>query len=53
MFFISGDTIVKIDRLPGESNKIFFKKGYYVVSKGVSSETELKKAVAEFNLVNY
>ena len=26
MFFVSGD-IVKIDRLPGESNKIFYKKG--------------------------
>ena len=52
MFFVSGDTIVKIDRLPGESNKIFFKKGFYVAGKGVSSDTELKKAVAEFNLVN-
>ena len=51
MFFY-GDTNVKIDRLPGESNKIFFKKGFYVAGKGVSSDVELKKAVAEFNLVN-
>ena len=53
MFFVSGDTIVKIDRLPGESNKIFYKKGFQVAGKGVSNEVELKKAVAEFNLVNY
>tara|TARA_B100001093_G_C26498853_1_gene872350 strand:- start:14 stop:175 length:162 start_codon:yes stop_codon:yes gene_type:complete len=53
MFFVCGDTIVKIDRLPGESNKIFYKKGFQVAGKGVSSDAELKKAVAEFNLVNY
>ena len=52
MFFFSSDTIVKIDRLPGESNKIFFKKGFYVAGKGVSSDAELKKAVAEFNCSN-
>lgn len=52
MFFVSGGTIVKIDRLPGESNKIFYKKGLYVAGQGVSSDAELKKAVAEFNLAN-
>lgn len=52
MFFVSGDTIVKIDRLPGESNKIFYKKGLYVAGQGVSSDAALKKAVAEFNLAN-
>ena len=52
MFFVSGDTIVKIVRLPGESNKIFYKNGFHVAGKGVSSDAELKKAIAEFNCSN-
>ena len=48
MFFISDDTIVKIDRISGESNKAFFKRGYYVASLGVTSDTELKMEMTKF-----
>tara|TARA_B100001093_G_scaffold514989_1_gene590284 strand:- start:103 stop:264 length:162 start_codon:yes stop_codon:yes gene_type:complete len=52
MFFVGENKIVKIDRLPGESNKTFFKKGYYVANYGVTNDTELKKVVAQFNLLS-
>jgi len=52
MFFVGNGVIVKIDRLPGESNKSFFKKGYYIVNKDVCSDAELKKAIVEYNNVN-
>tara|TARA_Y100000389_G_C17462958_1_gene523202 strand:+ start:3276 stop:3440 length:165 start_codon:yes stop_codon:yes gene_type:complete len=50
MFFISGDTIITLPRLTGESNKNFFKKGYYLADKGLTTDTEIKKALAEYNL---
>jgi|APSaa5957512535_1039671.scaffolds.fasta_scaffold752531_1 hypothetical protein len=48
MFFISDDTIINIARIPGESNKEFFKKGYYVASKGVTSDSELKMEMTKY-----
>ena len=51
MFFVGENKIVKIDRLPGESNKNFFKK-VIMSQTGVTNDTELKKAVAQFNLLS-
>ena len=50
MFFVSGDTIINLERVSGESNKSFYKKGYHIASKGVSSDKELKKELAKYNL---
>ncbi|MBT7242385.1 MAG: hypothetical protein HN879_03080 [Flavobacteriaceae bacterium] len=50
MFFVSGDTIINLERVSGESNKTFYKKGYHIASKGVSSDKELKKELAKYNL---
>ena len=49
MFFVSGDTIINLERVSGESNKTFYKKGYHIASKGVSSDKELKKELAKYN----
>ena len=48
MFFIGNDTIVKIDRIPGESNKAFFKRGYYVANQSVTNENELKTEMTKY-----
>lgn len=50
MFFVSGDTIVNLERISGESNKTFYRKGFHLASKGVSSDKELKKELAKYNL---
>jgi len=52
MFFVNDGIIVKINRLPGESNKTFFRKGYYVSGIGVESDAELKSVIADYNLKN-
>ncbi len=53
MFFVIDKKIVRIDRLSGESNKEFYKKGNYVAGKGVSTDKELKQAIAEYNLNSF
>ena len=50
MFFVSGDTIINLERVSGESNKTFYKKGNHIARKGVSSDKELKKELAKYNL---
>lgn len=50
MFFVYNDTIIKLERLSGESNKIFYKKGYTIASMGVDNDIELKKRLAEYNM---
>ena len=48
MFFISDDTIINITRIPGESNKEFFKRGYFIASQGVTNDSELKMEMTKY-----
>tara|TARA_Y100000590_G_C15121135_1_gene788734 strand:+ start:386 stop:550 length:165 start_codon:yes stop_codon:yes gene_type:complete len=50
MFFVYNDTIINLERVSGESNKMFYKKGYTIASMGVDSDIELKKRLAEYNM---
>lgn len=53
MSFQHNDIIIKLDKVPGESNKLYFKKGYSIVKQQPKTSDEMKELILKYNIELY